>query len=554
MSNVDERAKEFINNHNLLDLEDELIDLDNRIKETKNVLKQLKKAKKHTLTIINFIKEYNEDSITDDDGEYLNNIVIEPEPEPEVKVRSRKGTIRKKPVPKTEPELGGVGKDDELHKIKVKFDSGENMKNFINKFKDEFHVKIGEITELTKSLNLMEDDNNKTFRRKPMKQRTMTDKFRKEVEQLQTFTPYYWRHDTMYSFVDLYFSKEMLKQWNTIFGKKITNKPNTTWWPPRANRKHRSTIYVKSTDNLPNQYPIYVISKSRYEEKLSLTANYLIKNKIKFNMIVEESQVEKYKEQEHLTNDYCNFLTLPQQFIYLYKTCDKKGDEEKKSKGSGPARNYAKAHSNNGGFEKHWIVDDNIKNFFTKYNQRKLPYRGEGFFRAIEDFTSQYPNVKMSGPQYTYFAAEPQVRSPLNFNTRIFSCILLDNGIDIKWRGRYNEDVLLSLDILENNYDTLQISFLLQDKTSTGTMKGGNADEIYKDGTKEKSELLAREYPKIAKECIRYDRDHHDVNYKGYIRDVKFVENKNISFYLRAYRIVEDEDEDDIEIDINQIP
>ena len=549
-------TKEFINNQNLLELEDKVIDLDNRIKEAENLLKQLQKEKKNTLCLINFIKEYNEDSITDDDEEYLNNILIEPDPEPEsesesepeVKVRSKKGTTRKKP----EPELGGVGKDDELHKIKVKFDSEENMVNFIKRFRIVFHPKIGEITNLTKSLNLM--DGKKTFRKKPMKQRTITDKFKKEVEQLRTFTPHYWRHDTMYSSVDLYFSKEMLKQWNIIFGNNIKNKPNTTWFPPRMNRNHRSTIYVKSTDNLPNQYPIYVVSKNRYEEKLSLTANYLIKNNIKFYMIVEESELEKYKEQEHLQSEYCNFLTLLQHFIDEYETHDEKGDKLNKSKGSGPARNFAKTHSIYNEFEKHWILDDNIKNFFTKYNQRKLPYRGEGFFRAIEDFTSQYPNVKMSGPQYTYFAAEPDVRSPLNFNTRIFSCILLSNDIDIRWRGRYNEDVLLSLDILEKKYDTLQISFLLQDKAPTGTMKGGNADEIYKNGTKEKSELLAREYPQIAKVVKKYDRWHHDVNYKGYIRDVEFVENKNIAFYLRAYRIVEGEDEDDIEIDINQIP
>jgi hypothetical protein len=356
----------------------------------------------------------------------------------------------------------------------------------------------------------------------------------------------------MYSETDIYLSKDLLKVWNALFGNNIKNKPRSTWYPQKKQKDHRSTIYVNSVKKLSHQYPLYIVSKNRYDKKMSLTANWLIENKISFNIIVEESQLKFYREQEHLKSEFCNILELPQNFIDEYKTHDEKGDKENMSKGSGSSRNFAWEHSIQKGYKKHWVMDDNIDGFTAKCFERRLQYKGHGFFRAIEDITTYYPNVKMSGPGYDYMAPEGDVRSPLNINTRIYSCNLIDNSLPMRWRGRYNEDTLLSLDIMDSGFDTLQVKFLLQNKTRTGTMRGGNADEIYKNGTKEKSEILVREYPEISKVVWRYNRDHHDVFYKKYKRKSEFV-NRNIRFEVDAFKIGKD-GKDDFKIDINEIP
>jgi hypothetical protein len=52
-------------------------------------------------------------------------------------------------------------------------------------------------------------------------------------------------------------------------------------------------------------------------------------------------------------------------------------------------------------------------------------------------------------------------------------------------------------------------------------MKGGNTDELYKDGTEEKSRLLQSIYPDKVKLVMRYGRHHHHVDFSQY-------KNKNI--------------------------
>jgi len=46
-------------------------------------------------------------------------------------------------------------------------------------------------------------------------------------------------------------------------------------------------------------------------------------------------------------------------------------------------------------------------------------------------------------------------------------------------------------------------------------MKGGN-DEIYKDGTLDKSKMLARLHPDVAKVVWKFNRWHHHVDYRPF--------------------------------------
>ena len=47
-------------------------------------------------------------------------------------------------------------------------------------------------------------------------------------------------------------------------------------------------------------------------------------------------------------------------------------------------------------------------------------------------------------------------------------------------------------------------------------MEGGNTDELYKNGTLDKSKMLADLHPDVAEVVWKFNRWHHSVNYKSF--------------------------------------
>ena len=100
--------------------------------------------------------------------------------------------------------------------------------------------------------------------------------------------------------------------------------------------------------------PIYIPSKGRYENPI--TAKHLDLMKVPYQVIVEEYELEKYQK----TLDPHKLLVLPQKYLDEYDTFWHDKDPRK---GPGGARTYAWDHSVEQGFDKHWIMDDNIAGF-----------------------------------------------------------------------------------------------------------------------------------------------------------------------------------------------
>ena len=123
-------------------------------------------------------------------------------------------------------------------------------------------------------------------------------------------------------------------------------------------------------------------------------------------------------------------------------------------------------------------------------------------------------------------------------NTRIYSTLLIDNACKYRWRGRYNEDTDLSLQVLKSGDCTIQFNSFLQGKAATQTVKGGNTEEFYhkevgldengvaivdeslevKDrynvaGTIAKSQMLVDLHPDVARLEWKFGRVHHYVDY-----------------------------------------
>ena len=173
--------------------------------------------------------------------------------------------------------------------------------------------------------------------------------------------------------------------------------------------------------------------------------------------------------------------------------------------GSIPARNWIWEHSISIGAKKHWILDDNIE-AFNRLNRNIKPEVETGaIFCAAEDFVDRYENVALAGFNYYSFCKSTDKVPPFYLNTRIYSCILIDNSINYRWRGRYNEDTDLSLRVLKDGYCTVLFNAFLAGKVTTMRMKGGNTDQLYvDDGRKKMAEALVEMHPDVTKVVWKY--------------------------------------------------
>lgn len=254
-------------------------------------------------------------------------------------------------------------------------------------------------------------------------------------------------------------------------------------------------MLIKGTPMNP-KYPVYIISKGRWDTRL--TAKSLEYMRVPYRIVVEPQEFDAYAS----AIDPAKILVLP--FSNL-------------GQGSIPARNWVWEHSISEGAERHWILDDNINGFFRLNRNLKTPVASGTIFRCAEDFTDRYENVAISGFNYFMFAWRKAKVPPLYLNTRIYSCILLRNDIDYRWRGRYNEDTDLSIRVLKDGWCTVLFNAFLCGKSATMTMRGGNTDELYKDnGRMLMAESLAEQHPDICVVTEKWGRPQHHVDYSGF--------------------------------------
>lgn len=251
------------------------------------------------------------------------------------------------------------------------------------------------------------------------------------------------------------------------------------------------------------QFPIYVISKGRWNRRQ--TVKTLDSMNCPYKIVVEPKEYDKYKE--HIDAD--KIICLPSNLSEL-------------GQGSIPVRNFVWQHSIDAGFEFHWILDDNIESVERFYNNMKIKCECPTPFRVVEDFVLRYENIALAGMNYAIFCPATEGRQPIRFNERIYSCILIKNDIDYRWRGRYNEDTDLSLRVLKDGWCTVLFNSFLIGKRATMTQGGGNTDTIYNTGDKRLAfaRSLQNQHPDVVKVVWRFNRWHHWVNYKPFAKNL----------------------------------
>lgn len=259
------------------------------------------------------------------------------------------------------------------------------------------------------------------------------------------------------------------------------------------------------------KYPLYIPSKGRADSRLTMKA--LERMGVAYYVVVESQEADEYRSV--LNPELATVLVLDPAYQRDYEAGDDIGDA--KSKGPGPARNFIWDYAIASGAERHWVMDDNIRCFERLIQNAKYRVWSGRFFRVMEDFVDRYQNIAMAGPNYREFAKQRQVVAPFITNTRIYSCNLIRNDVPFRWRGRYNEDTILSLDMLKAGWCTVQFNAFLQHKLETQTIGGGNTDEFYaKEGTLAKSQMQVKMHPDVSRLVWRFGRWHHHVDYRPF--------------------------------------
>jgi hypothetical protein len=257
------------------------------------------------------------------------------------------------------------------------------------------------------------------------------------------------------------------------------------------------------------KHPVYIVSKGRWESRL--TSKALERMKVPYHIVVEEQEYDNYAK----VIDPSKILILPEHYLENYDTCDDLG--RTKSVGPGAARNFVWDHSVMNGATKHWVMDDNLDAFHRLNRNMKVVVESGTIFKAAEDFVDRYSNVPISGLNYYSFCKTTDKVPPIVLNTRIYSCLLIDNTCKYKWRGRYNEDTDLSLRVLKDGDCTIQFNAFLAGKVTTQRMSGGNTKEFYEhEGTMNKSQMLVDLHPDCSKVVWRFNRWHHHVDYSRF--------------------------------------
>jgi hypothetical protein len=196
------------------------------------------------------------------------------------------------------------------------------------------------------------------------------------------------------------------------------------------------------------RYPIYIVSKGRAD--VGLTAKMFERDCVPFKLVVEPQERQVYAD----TFGAGNILTLP--FSNL-------------GRGSIPARNWCWEHAIASGHDRHWVLDDNILEIRRLYKGRRIPCDAGPALAAVEDFTDRYENIAISGLNYQMFGT-PQ-SPPFYLNVHVYSCLLIRNSLPQRWRGRYNEDTDLCLQVLSAGWCTVLVNAFLANKMTTMKMK-----------------------------------------------------------------------------------
>ena len=296
-----------------------------------------------------------------------------------------------------------------------------------------------------------------------------------------------------------FMTEEDVVKFSEQTGIPLTPRSDSAWYPPQAPLRGQ---YRYNGRPVPTRYPICIPSKGRAQ--YMTTPRLLDRMGVDYRVFVEKTEADAYR------------AVLGEERVVVMPFADL-------GQGSIPARNFIWDWAVERGAARHWVLDDNIQLFARMNNNRRLSVFGGGFFAALETFADRYTNLALIGPHGKGFANDRSPQSPLVWNTRVYSCSLIDTALPLRWRGRYNEDTDLCLRALKMGWCTAVTRSLLHQKAVTAgakgkAMPGGNTDNVYNTGDHRRAfaESLREQHPDVVEVVWKFNRWHHEVNYRPF--------------------------------------
>ena len=238
-------------------------------------------------------------------------------------------------------------------------------------------------------------------------------------------------------------------------------------------------LWTCENDPTP-KYPIGIVSYSRCNQ-YGRTHKTLTDMKVQHYLFVEPDQHEDYYKWYDPT--YCKLIMGSENY-------------HNQKMGSTPMRNCILDYFKHRGFSKCWLLDDNIKRYMRLHHGTKNPIDSSVVFTHIENYVDQYDNVGIASHNFNPEIRENDCRPCVVKNGKQFSSLLIPLDNDIRFRYKYNEDHLISMEYINKGFCNLCFNSVCYDKNTSGKDSGGNAQSIYLVGEEVDGYKLKYDYTK----------------------------------------------------------
>jgi len=219
------------------------------------------------------------------------------------------------------------------------------------------------------------------------------------------------------------------------------------------------------------KYPIYIPSKGRGD--ICNTADLLRAEGIPFKIVIDSQDVESYS------------IKYPEDLLVV--PVDNLGEFS--------ARNFIKEYAKSKGQVFHWQVDDDVKTFRRRINNKNTIVKAKPMFRAIEKYVDMHTNVATAAMCYMNYAFAKRYK--IDVNKQCCSCTLVRSSIEQNWRGSSGQtDTDFAVQVLMAGWCTLLFNIFLIDMPAPMALKGGNTDGYYSgDGRAKSNQALCDAWP-----------------------------------------------------------